>query len=244
MSSKYTRLHDDIVQICQSATTYAQAERLFGTSTPNTGFRRYIKFHNIPMPNYRSMRGIDVDLVKLHRSIRIEDLVNGIRLSTHAVKRFLFKNGIKSPACEICGWCECRKSNGTIPVHLHHINGNPFDWRIENLQILCPNHHALTDNFGSLNTGKNCVFENRSVKTRLRLEHETIKTCFYCGSVCSYRSKFCSRECLHLSQQKCARPSKEQLSSDISGSNWTAIGRKYGVSDNAVRKWAKKYGII
>jgi hypothetical protein len=25
---------------------------------------------------------------------------------------------------------------------------------------------------------------------------------------------------------------------------WTAVGRKYGVSDRAVRKWAKQYGIL
>ena len=196
------------------------------------------------MPNYCYRRGIDVGVVKHYQKIRIEDLINGTRLSTHAVKRFLFKNDIKSQKCEICGWCERRASNGAIPVHLHHINGNPFDWTIENLQILCPNHHALTDNFGSLNTGNNHMFENRPVKTRSRLKHEIGETCFYCGSVCRYRSKFCSRECLYLSQQKCIRPSKEQLKNEISDSNWTAIGRKYGVSDNAVRKWARKYGII
>jgi len=25
--------------------------------------------------------------------------------------------------------------------------------------------------------------------------------------------------------------------------SWTAIGKKYGVSDNAVKKWARKYDI-
>jgi hypothetical protein len=196
------------------------------------------------MPNYCRVRDVDDNLVKYYQPIRIEDLINGIRLSTHAVKKFLFKNGIKSQECEICGWCERRASNGKIPVHLHHINGNPFDWTIENLQILCPNHHALTDNFGSLNTGKGYIFANRPATTRARLEHETSNACLYCASACSYKSKFCSRECLYMSQQKCIRPTKEQLKDEIANSNWMAIGRKYGVSDNAVRKWAKKYGII
>jgi hypothetical protein len=26
--------------------------------------------------------------------------------------------------------------------------------------------------------------------------------------------------------------------------SWASVGRDYGVSDNAVRKWAKKYGLI
>lgn len=32
-------------------------------------------------------------------------------------------------------------------MELHHINGNHFDLRLENLQLLCPNCHAQTDNY-------------------------------------------------------------------------------------------------
>ena len=38
-----------------------------------------------------------------------------------------------------------------IPLELHHINGNKFDNRIENLQILCPNCHSFTDNYRAKN---------------------------------------------------------------------------------------------
>lgn len=39
------------------------------------------------------------------------------------------------------------------------------------------------------------------------------------------------------------RPPKETLIKDINSLSFLAIGRKYGVSDNAVRKWCKFYGL-
>ena len=44
--------------------------------------------------------------------------------------------------------------------------------------------------------------------------------------------------------RKVERPTKEQLAEDIINLSWTAIGKKYGVSDNATRKWARKYGLL
>jgi hypothetical protein len=40
------------------------------------------------------------------------------------------------------------------------------------------------------------------------------------------------------------RPTKEMLTKELNETSFTAVGKKYGVSDNAVRKWAKKYAII
>jgi transposase-like protein len=37
------------------------------------------------------------------------------------------------------------------------------------------------------------------------------------------------------------RPTYEQLVAEVAELGWSAVGRKYGVSDNAVRKWVKGY---
>jgi hypothetical protein len=38
-----------------------------------------------------------------------------------------------------------------------------------------------------------------------------------------------------------SRPPYKQLLAEVAATNWTAVGRKYGVSDNAIRKWVRDY---
>ena len=49
----------------------------------------------------------------------------------------------------------------------------------------------------------------------------------------------CSQQCAHVAQQRVERPSREELKSLIRNHSFLALGRKYGVSDNAIRKWCK-----
>jgi len=56
--------------------------------------------------------------------------------------------------------------------------------------------------------------------------------------------KYCSKKCARMASRKVKRPSKEQLIEELKNTSWLALGRKYGVSDNAVRKWAKSYDLI
>lgn len=45
----------------------------------------------------------------------------------------------------------------------------------------------------------------------------------------------------HKSQRKVERPPYDQLLKEIEETNYSEVGRKYGVSDNAIRKWVKWY---
>lgn len=68
---------------------------------------------------------------------------------SYKLKRRLLKEGIKDYRCEECGLTEW---NGqTIPLELHHINGVNNDNRLENIKLLCPNCHALTETYRGLN---------------------------------------------------------------------------------------------
>ena len=53
--------------------------------------------------------------------------------------------------CQKCGWGEKNPYTQTIGLEIHHIDGNCTNNRKDNLELLCPNCHSLTDNYGSLN---------------------------------------------------------------------------------------------
>ena len=55
--------------------------------------------------------------------------------------------------CEKCGWGKENQHTHSVPLEVHHIDGDCTNNREENLQLLCPNCHSLTENFGSRNKG-------------------------------------------------------------------------------------------
>lgn len=76
-------------------------------------------------------------------------LSNGCPCGRDHLKRRLLKAGLKSERCEECGLAEWRGK--PLRVALHHVNGDGYDNRLENLAFLCPNCHSQTPNFGGRN---------------------------------------------------------------------------------------------
>jgi hypothetical protein len=74
---------------------------------------------------------------------------SGLPRSSFKLKNQLLKLGYKEHVCEMCGGLEWLGEK--IPLELHHVNGNRFDNRIENIQLLCPNCHSFTDNYRGKN---------------------------------------------------------------------------------------------
>jgi DNA-binding CsgD family transcriptional regulator len=65
------------------------------------------------------------------------------------LKRRLISEGLKPPICATCGIAEWHGQRLTLA--LHHINGERLDNRIDNLELLCPNCHSLTDTYSGRN---------------------------------------------------------------------------------------------
>lgn len=79
-------------------------------------------------------------------------------------------------------------------------------------------------------------------KEKKRENYNKNSSCKLCNKKTTNNALRC-RECYNVVSRKAERPTKEELEEMINSMSWTAIGRKYNVSDNAVRKWAKYYGI-
>ena len=78
-------------------------------------------------------------------------LVANSSYQSFKLKRRLLQKGLKKHICEQCGLIEWQGK--PIPLELHHKNGNNRDNRIENLLLLCPNCHALTESYRGKNKG-------------------------------------------------------------------------------------------
>ena len=67
------------------------------------------------------------------------------------IKRYLIET--RGNKCELCGWNKINPVTNKVPIELDHIDGNHKNNRPENLRLLCPNCHSLTETYKALNKG-------------------------------------------------------------------------------------------
>jgi len=171
--------------------------------------------------------------------------------STVKLKDRLIKIGIKENKCEECGIIEWNGKK--LSLHLDHINGNNLDNRLENLRILCPNCHSQTETYCNCKIKSDLSdfrknkydnrkhVENKSVEIRIKEEKEIKNKKYFCecGKEIKRRSKRCPI-CDKINQRWVKdRPSKEELILMVKETSLEAVGRKYSVSGNAIKKWIK-----
>lgn len=65
-------------------------------------------------------------------------------------------------SCERCGFNKNNEYTGLSILQLHHKDGDCYNNSEDNIEVLCPNCHCLTENFGSRN--KNSTRVDRRTK--------------------------------------------------------------------------------
>jgi len=188
-----------------------------------------------------------------------EDGMKGEQVSLR-IRRWLVET--RSEQCALCGWHEINVHTGNIPLTVEHIDGNYRNNRPENLKLLCPNCHSLTPTYGGANKGNGRVlrrrtrqktqkYKNREVYDLVR-NATSIKNsevvCTQCSEpftlTSSRRAQCCSIACAtRLRYPNVNKPSKEELAKAVWETPTSKLALRYGVSDVAVAKWCRTYGI-
>jgi len=162
---------------------------------------------------------------------------------TSTIRRRIVKKKIFEYKCSECNICEWNGKE--LSLELDHIDGNPRNNCLKNLRFLCPNCHSQTVTWKcrkrKLKYNDDGTIEKFPNKTWAE-KHPKNTKCKNCNNMISEKTKtgMC-QDCYHLKRRKTERPSYEVLKKEIDGTNYCAVGRKYGVSDNAIRKWIKTY---
>lgn len=168
-----------------------------------------------------------------------------------AVKRKLDAIAQKGGKCEKCGY---NKYYGALQFHHTDPDKKENSWsklrgrsyatlsrELDKCRLLCANCHAEEHEkpIGEF------IFAHKSWVER---QKDRLSTCKQCGTKFdrgdNKNAKFCSTKCTQQSRRKVKnRPSKDKLKKLLETKTWVFVGKLFGVSDNAIRKWAKQYGL-
>ena len=148
-------------------------------------------------------------------------------MSTHIRNYMLEKAGHK---CQQCGWSKTHPITLRVPLEIHHVDGDCRNCSEDNLEVLCPNCHSLTPNFGSLNKEGRGEINSRK------------NYCINCGAPISTDALRC-KDCEYKNRVTEKPITREELKKLLRSTSFVEIGRQYNVSDNAIRKWCIGYNL-
>jgi transposase-like protein len=232
--SRYSR--EELAEAVAASLSWAETLRRLGYC-PTGGNWRTLKKRTAEFGISTAHFDPTAAMRRAQRSRPLEEiLVKGSTYSRSNLKRRLYATGLKERRCELCGQNE-RWRGALMSLILDHINGIRDDHRLENLRIICPNCAATLDTHcGRKNrvrfAARRCAACDASFEPKYRSQR-------YCSRRCGTRAS--TRTPPPRPKRKIERPTREQLVAEIDQLGYSAVGRKYGVSDNAVRKWIRSY---
>lgn len=146
---------EQFIKAVEESLSYAQVIKKLGLKVAGSNYdtvKRKIKELHLDISHMTGKAwnvGENFRTIKPAKPLSEILIENSTFINTNNLKKRLLKENIKEYKCESCGRTEWLGE--PIALELHHINGVKNDLRLENLQLLCPNCHALTDNYRGKN---------------------------------------------------------------------------------------------
>lgn len=227
-------------KICQESKSYREVLGKLGYSQDAGGPHAQLKNRILEL-------GINISHFKNQRYVTNKGkfrvpiskyLNNEIKIPSHKLRLRLLQENIFQYRCMNCGLSEWMGK--PIPLELHHKDGNKNNNSLNNIELRCPNCHYFTDTFGVKNSAS--VKAKRLNGIQNKPKKQKTKRCINCGEYITSSATYCLK-CRSLKNRITKRPSAQQLEQELKLSNFRQVGNKYGVTDNAVRKWCKTYGL-
>lgn len=133
--------------------------------------------------------------------------------------------------CQECGFSKINIHTGKSILQIHHIDGNCFNTKEDNLMVLCPNCHALTENFGSRNKNSTRIDRRSKYYKEGNLEGKII------GEKKEKKEKVIVKS---VEKKEYNLETMIFLLKELK--SFTKVGKAMGVSDNAIKKRFIKHG--
>lgn len=157
MSKKRKWTDEQFIDAVKGSLSYAQVLEKLGLKVAGSNYdtvKRKIQELSLDISHMTGKvwnQGERFRIIKPARPLNKILVEHSTYINFNKLKLRLLKEGLKEYKCECCNRTEWLGK--PIKLELHHINGIKDDLRIENLQILCPNCHAYTDNYRGKNKG-------------------------------------------------------------------------------------------
>lgn len=140
MNFKYTK--EKLQEAVNNSTTFADVCRFLNLK-PSTGSQVHIKsrviLNKIDTSHFQHWR--KGKSFPNERSNTLDYCFNGSQVSSSKLRKKLIRDGYKPNNCEKCGISEWQGEE--VILELDHIDSIHTNNELSNLQILCPNCHAL-----------------------------------------------------------------------------------------------------
>ncbi len=134
---------------CANSRSFTEESRLKKSRSAKDHFKKY-GYTSTGSKGVAQTQDSIKKMIETRRLTALEKFDKGAIKWSGTLKKVMIE--LRGEKCESCGtieWCGRRLS-----LQVHHIDGNASNNLPNNLSLLCPNCHSLTETFGARNKGR------------------------------------------------------------------------------------------